>query len=112
MSTPVINPTHVNWVNPTQALAPDGSQVAWDANTDLGGVEIQLDGVPVVSAPVAFGATSFDLTTISTYQSLPVGSHTIGMAVVTKEGAASKFTDPVTFLRSVVPFAPTGVTLV
>lgn len=105
----ITNPKTASWVNPTQGKDPNGTLVPWDANTDLAGIEIQLDGQPVVSVPVSLGATSADLTTLTAYTSLPSGQHTIDIALVTKEGAVSPFSSTVTFLRAVVPLAPTSV---
>lgn len=107
----ITNPTKVNWENPTQAKDPTGAVVAWSAATDLAGIEIQLDTTAAVSVPVSASATSFDLTTLAAYTGLSAGQHTIDIAVVTKEGAASPFSSTVTFLRALVPLAPTAVAL-
>lgn len=107
----VLNPRVLSWVNPTQALDQTGKTVAWDPATDLAGVEIQLDGAGAVSVPLAAVADAFDLTTLAAYEELPVGTHTVALAVTTKEGVSSDFSVPVTFLTGVVPLAPTGLTL-
>lgn len=104
-----INPQNISWVNPIQAKAPDGSAVAWDANTELAGIEIAIDAVPAVSVPVAFGATTFQLASLDAYKQLGSGDHSVKLAVVTKEGVASDFSAAVTFSVAVVPFAPTAV---
>jgi hypothetical protein len=104
-----INPKEISWVNPTQATNPDGSVVAWNAAADLGGIQIAFDGTPAVSIPINATDTKFALTTLAAYEALGVGSHTATLAVVTKEGAASPFSDAVTFLRAVVPMVPTSV---
>lgn len=108
MTVPV-NPKSVSWANPTQATDPSGATVAWDPKTDMAAVEIQFDGTAAVAVPVSLGATSFDLTSISAYTALPSGQHTLDLAIVTKEGAVSPFSSTVTFLRALVPFAPTAV---
>lgn len=105
----VTNPKSISWVNPTTGTDQSGNTVSWDANTDLAGIEIQLDSVPAVSVPVSTGANSFNLRTLSAYLSLPAGQHNVGMAVVTKEGAVSSFTSAVTFQVAVVPAAPTSL---
>lgn len=105
----IINPKTISWVNATQGINQSGATVAWDPTTDLAAVEISFDGVAAVTVPVALGATSFNLTTLPAYTALPSGSHTIGLAEVTKEGAVSAFAASVTFLVSVVPLAPTSV---
>lgn len=106
-----INPTRANWVNPTQAKDANGAVVPWDPTTDFGGIQLVLDGTPAVSVPAQAAITTFDLTSLAAYQALPVGSHTLGLAVTTKEGVSSAFSPPVTFLRAVVPLAPTAVVL-
>jgi hypothetical protein len=107
MTIPV-NPKTASWTNPTQGIDPTGATVAWDPTADLAGIEIQLDGAAAVSVPVALGATSFDLTSLAAYKALASGQHTFDIAVVTKEGAVSPFSSTVTFLRAVVPLAPTN----
>ena len=108
MTVPV-NPKTASWVNPVQATDPTGAVVAWDPNSDLAGIEIELDGAAAVSVPAALGATSFDLTTLAAYTGLASGQHTLEIAIVTKEGAASPFSSAVTFLRALVPLAPTNL---
>jgi hypothetical protein len=109
MTIPV-NPKTANWINPTQATDQTGALVAWDASTDMAGIEIQFDGTPAVSVPTGFG-TSFDLTTLAAYKALPAGSHNLDMAVVTKEGAVGQFSSTQPFQVAVVPLAPTAVVL-
>jgi|ERR1700742_2248442 len=108
---PTVNPKTISWTNPTTGTDVTGATVPFDATADLGGIEIQLDGVGAVSVPVSLGATSFDLTTLAAYTALTVGSHTVGLAVVSKEGAASDFAPPLTFLAAVKPAVPTAVAL-
>lgn len=107
----VTNPKSVSWTNPTQAIDPNGATIAWDPATDLAAIEIQIDGTGAVSVPVSLGATSFALTSLSAYQALAVGAHSLGLAIVTKEGAVSPFSGTTPFLRAVVPLAPTAVVL-
>lgn len=102
------NPKTVSWVNPTQGTDQNGNTVAWAA-TDFAGIEIQLDSEAAVSVPMTAEATSFDLTTLAAYQALPSGTHTLGLAVVTQEGAVSAFGQSNTFSTGVVPLAPTAV---
>lgn len=108
MTNPV-NPKKATWVNPTQAVDQTGATVAWDSGTDLAGIEIQFDSAAAVSVPVAFAANSFDLTSLAAYKALPVGTHAITLAVVTKEGASSSFSGAATFLIEVTPLAPTNL---
>jgi hypothetical protein len=105
----ITNPRKISWNNPTEGIDASGNTVAWNASTDLAGIEIELDGTPEVSVPVSLGANNFDLTTLASYKALAVGQHTIAMAVVTKEGAVSPFTSAVTFLSAVVPLVPTNI---
>lgn len=105
----VFNPKKLSWVNPTQAIQPDGTTGAWDAATDLAGIQIAFDKVPAVSVPVALGATSFDLPSLTPYKALSLGPHTVAISVVTKTGVASDLSAAVTFQFDVVPFAPTAV---
>jgi hypothetical protein len=103
------NPKNVSWANPTQATDQTGATVAWSAATDLAGIEIQFDSVPAVSVPVAFSTASFDLTSLAAYKALATGSHSLALAVTTKEGASSSFSGAVSFLIEVTPLAPTAV---
>ena len=103
------NPKTVSWVNSTQGTDQNGNTVPWDATTDLAAISIEIDSEPVVSVPVSLGATSFDLTTLASYQALASGAHILALAVVTKEGAVSAFAAPDSFSTGVVPLAPTAV---
>lgn len=105
------NPKTVSWVNSTQGTDQNGNTVPWDATADLAAIAIEIDAETVLSVPVSLGATSFDLTTLASYQALAAGSHTLELALVTKEGAVSAFAAPDTFSIGVVPLAPTAVTV-
>lgn len=110
MALPV-NPKNINWLNPTTATAANGNTVPWNANTDLAGIQIDLDSQPAVSVPLAFGANTFQINSLSAYQGLSLGTHNVAIAVVTVEGAVSPESNIVQFLIDVVPFAPTNLVL-
>lgn len=98
------NPKVLSWTNPTQYT--DGSP--YDASTANAGYVIALDGLGAVAIPLAFG-TSFDLSTLAAYQALKRGSHTVALAVVTKEGMQSDFSSATTFQIAVPAMAPTSL---
>lgn len=106
-----MNPTTASWVNPAMATDQDGNQVAWDASTDMAGIELAIDNAPAVSVPTASGANTFDLRTLDAYKALKAGNHTLSLAIVTKEGATSSFVGPVTFPIGVTPLAPANLVL-
>jgi hypothetical protein len=110
MSTP-INPKKATVAYPTQAIAPDGTTVAFDP-TDIAGLEFQIDAQPAVSIPANSGVTTFDITTLAGWSALSSGSHALTAAVVTKEGLVGAFSAAATFLRGNVPLAPAPLLLV
>lgn len=87
----VNSPRVLSWTNPTTYT--DGTPYA---QTDNAGYVIQLDSTPSVGIPVAWG-TSFDLSTLAGYSVLKKGSHTVSLAVVSKDGVQSAFSSPATF---------------
>lgn len=99
------NPRTLTWTNPTTRV--DGTPYA---QADNAGYEIQLDGEGAVSIPLAWG-TSFDLTTLSAYQDLRSGNHTIALAAVSKEGLKSAYSSPSTFQIAMAPRSPTNLVL-
>lgn len=104
------NPKHISWVNPLQGTNQAGALVTFDPTTDMRGIELQFDnGTPV---EVDCGAVqTFDMSTLDAYKTLPIGTHKVDIAILTKEGALSDFSASVTFLIGVAPLAPTGVVL-
>lgn len=97
--------TTVSWVNPTKTT--DGGD--YDAATENAGYVLAFDGGDgAVSLPLAFG-TSFDYGTLQAYQDLKSGTHTLTLAVVTKEGVTGNFSEPATFRKTGTPLAPTSV---
>lgn len=107
----IVNPHQMSWVNPTTATAANGNTVAWSANNDLAGIEIYFDGVAAVDVPVSFGTTSMSLLNVAAYEALAIGSHTVGIAVVTSEGSVGQESNIVTFLIDLIPSAPTNLAL-
>ena len=106
----VTNPKTATWTNPTQATDANGVPVAFDPSQDMAGIEIQLDDQPAVVVPAGV-ATSFDLTSLDAFKALSPGEHTLGLAIVTKEGTVGQFASGATFQRAVIPLAPTSLAL-
>lgn len=96
-------PLVLSWTNPTAYT--DGSPYA---QSDNAGYTIQIDGTGAVSIPLAFG-TSFDLTTLAVFPTLKRGSHTVALAVVSKEGMQSAFSTAASFPVTVPPNSPTNL---
>jgi hypothetical protein len=96
-------PSLLTWTLPTSNT--DGS--ALDPTT-LAGVQLSIDGSAAVAVPVA-SATKFDMVGLAAYDALKPGSHTIALALVTKGGAVSDFTSPLSFPVGVVPMAATNL---
>lgn len=110
--TDVTNPKTATWTNPTTATTPEGAQVAFDPATEEAGIQLEIDGKPVVAAPSQGPITTIDLTTIDAYKALPAGSHTLQVAAVTKDGEVGDYSAAVTFLRTGPhPDAPTSLAL-
>jgi hypothetical protein len=98
------NPKVLSWENPTKCV--DGS--AYDAANENAGYVIAIDGQGAVAIPLAFG-TSFDLSTLSAFQTLKRGNHQVALAVVSKAGEQSDFSSPVTFPIVSPALAPTNL---
>lgn len=96
----------LTWTNPTQYT--DGTTYA---STDNAGYTLQLDGVGVVSIPLAWD-TKFDMATLAAFQALKRGPHTAALAVVSKAGEVSAFSSPASFSREVPAMAPTNLSVV
>lgn len=94
----------INWTNPT--TNDDGTP--YDGETMNAGYELRLDGVGAVSLPLRYG-TTFDMATLAAFASLKNGNHTVALAVVTKDGGRSEYSNAVTFPLDRKPTAPTAV---
>lgn len=94
----------VSWINPT--ARNDGT--AFNAQSETAGYEIQLDGAGQVSVPNGY-ATSFDLATLSVYDGLKHGTHSVAVDVVAKDGSKSVFSQAASFQVVVAPLAPTNL---
>lgn len=92
----------VSWTNPT--VYTDGTPYT---QADNAGYTVQVDGAGQISVPIAW-ATSFDLGTLAGWPSLSVGTHTVSVAVVSKDGVQSDYAPAATF--QVVPRKPSVVT--
>jgi len=106
------NPRTISWTNPTTRT--DGTP--YDVATQNAGYELALANpagsalVPFISIPLAFG-TSFDLSSAAAYQALPSGSYEFALAVTSKEGLTSAYSERAPFQIAVAPVAPTGLVL-
>ena len=110
--TDVTNPKTATWTNPTTATTPEGAQVAFDPATEEAGIQLEIDGKPVISAPSQGPITSIDLTTVDAYKALPAGEHTLQVAAVAKDGEVGAYSAAVSFLRTGnAPAAPTNLAL-
>lgn len=109
--TEPVNPSTATWVNAAFAVDQNGNQVAWSPAADMAGVQIGFDGAPAISVPNSAGITSLNLKTISAYQSLAPGSHTMTIADVTKEGIVGSAATSNPFSIAVVPVAPSNLAL-
>jgi hypothetical protein len=74
----------------------------------MAGIEIQLDGTGAVSVPAGV-VTTYSLPQVSAYAALAAGTHTLQLAIVSKEGSVSPFAASQTFQVAVVPLVPTSV---
>lgn len=91
----------LNIGNPT--VMTDGTPFA--GPTDTAGYQIGIDGGAVVSIPNGY-LTSFDMSTLAIWSTLKSGTHSVTLAVVTKEGATGVF-GSTTFSILGIPAAPT-----
>ena len=102
-----VNPKTISWTNPTSR--EDGTP--YDAATENAGYELALANpaggalVPFISIPLAFG-TSFDVSSAAAYQALPSGQYEFALAVTSKEGLSSKYSNRTPFQVAAVPSAP------
>lgn len=95
----------LTWTNPTQMT--DGTPFA--ASSDTSGYQIEIDGAAAVGIPIGY-ATTFDMSTLAVWPTLKTGTHTVGLAVVTKEGVTGNF-GTATFPILGVPMAPTALSV-
>jgi hypothetical protein len=97
------NPHILSWTNPTTSV--DGAPYTQSENT---GYEIEFDGGTPITLPGVTWATSFDMSSLSAYQALKAGTHTVSLAAV-DAGGVSTFTAAVTFLIVSIPSPPTNL---
>lgn len=104
MATITQNPHVISWVNPTQNT--DGSALA---ATGIAGYELSIDGAPAVGLPLTAEATSFDMSTLASFDALKSGAHSVTLAVVSTAGAVGAPSTAASFSLNPVPGQPTGV---
>jgi hypothetical protein len=98
--------TVLTWVNPTEYT----DNTVYDAaNTNIG-YTLEIDNLPAVSIPLKYG-TSFDISTLSLWSSLKIGTHNVALAVVTTGGEQSDFTPALSFPVVRIPKAPTNLAI-
>ena len=95
--------SNLNWTDPTQ----NTDDSAFDPTT-LAGIQISIDASAAVSVPLTSG-TSYDMATLAAYQSLKPGAHAVALALVTKQGAVSDYSNTVSFSVGLVPKPPVAV---
>jgi hypothetical protein len=97
-------PVELYWTGPTQYV--DGTPYG---QADHGGYDVQLNGVGVISVPVAWNVDLQYTLPVEGLPGLKQGDNTASVRTVAANGQVSDWTPPVTFQYASVPKAPPTV---